>query len=161
MKYKVNDEVRIRQWKPMERQFGLSNVDINCRLRFSREMKQYCGKSARIVEVESDRYRLEVEDQIVPFSFTDDMLEGYAFEYGDEIEVNSDEGQWERKIYVGYVDGSRHPYQCVSKYFRQYFNNGKNFVIDSYKHARPIKKNKELEELILETREVFERLKDK
>jgi len=69
------------------------------------------------------------------------MFEGYAFEYGETTEMSDDGEQWERKIYVGYIDGADRPYVCVDSVDESRFDMGKNFAIGTWRYARPVPKH--------------------
>jgi hypothetical protein len=111
MKYKVGDKVRVRSWKAMEREFGLDVYDnINCPfIAFNRKKELEVKKTGRVVTIESARPCSYLVEGIMLCEFTDEMLEGYAFEYGDEIEVSDDGKNWIKRIYLGYIDGDLFP----------------------------------------------------
>lgn len=90
MKYKVGDKVKVREWDDMEVDFGVDkNGYINTPVfRFTKFMKNYCGKIATIVNVVSNDpgcddnyYNIKTDslDSIDLYSdqfcFTDKMLE--------------------------------------------------------------------------------------
>ena len=90
MKYKVGDKVKVREWDDMENEFGVDeNGYINTPVfRFTKFMKNYCGKIATIVNVVSNDpdcddnyYNIKTDslDSIDLYSdqfcFTDEMLE--------------------------------------------------------------------------------------
>ena len=140
MKYKKGDKVRVRQWKAMEREFG-ENLEyglILTPLHFTIEMSNYCGKVVTISEVWNDYYRIK-EDNGASM-WTDDMFEGYAFEYGEEVEFSNDELRWKRGIYVGYIDGTAFPYKAVHPSDVDSFKAGEVYSNVGWKYARPIKK---------------------
>ena len=117
MKYKPGDKVRIRQWNAMAKEYGIDEFDRSVRtpkFHFTKQMKKYCGEIATIICCFSDDmgeyYMIDVDGR--KFRWTDDMFEGYAFSYGDEIEVSDDGKNWYKRIYVGYIDGCIHPYVC-------------------------------------------------
>lgn len=143
MKYKVGDKVRVRQWKAMEREFGEHNdheIEMPWFWRFTEDMKKYCGKVVTIKEVQSARYYIEeVADNI---AWNDEMFEGYAFEYGDEIEGSDDKEDWQKKIYMGYIDGACYPYMTTNT---DDFITKENCRMRAYKYARPIQKQPKIE----------------
>lgn len=52
MGYKVGDKIKIREWDDMEKEFGLNrNGNIDCRCYFTKNMKQYCGKTLEVSEI--------------------------------------------------------------------------------------------------------------
>lgn len=136
MKYKVNDKVRIRSWEAMKREFGLTGAgEIDLTFVFTFEMKEFCGKSMYVNKVNGTSYLLDKEINV---QFTDDMLEGYAFEYGEDIEFSNDKLDWNYRKYLNYVDGISRPYICVPCNFVKEFINGKMYPTVSYKYARPL-----------------------
>ena len=142
MKFKKGDKVRVRQWKAMEREYGL-NI-YGCikteGVRFARDMRVYCGKVVTVSEVWDDYYKIEEDNGA--FKWTDDMFEGYAFEYGDKIEVRDIETDWKEAIYIGFADGAVYPYICVSESTESDFCSGKGFIVSYWKHARPIQRHR-------------------
>ena len=138
MKYKKGDKVRVREWDGMKREFG---VDDHCWIKtplynFTPMMGEYCGKVVTIKEVYDNYYKIEEDD----FSWTDDMFEGYAFKYGDKVEVSNDGNCWQERIYVGYIDGAILPYICVADSDVDLFYSRKRFNIYYWKYVRPIQK---------------------
>ena len=98
--YKVGDHVRVRSYEAMAREGELREQD----------MKKYCGKEAMITAVKDNCYILDIDNNY--WDWPHSAIEGYAFEYGERIEVGALGGWWPR-IYVGYVDGADKPYICV------------------------------------------------
>jgi len=150
MKYKVGDRVRIREWKAMKREYGVNgNGDIhpNCSnslFVFSNGLKRkYCGRVGTIVKASEGFYKLNIDEET--FNWQDWMFEGYAFEYGEMVEVCDDGGyfnkEWQKKIYVGYIDGANRPYITVNEFDNKHFNNGEKYDINHWKYARPIEKH--------------------
>jgi len=142
MKFKRGDKVRVRQWEAMEREYGL-NI-YGCikteGFRFNCDMRVYCGKVVTVSEVWDDYYKIEEDNGAS--NWTDDMFEGYAFEYGDEIEVSDDEEHWERGFYIGYLDGFHLPYACATGGDKEAFAEGRKFHALFWKYARPIQKHR-------------------
>jgi len=147
MKFKRGDKVRVRQWEAMEREFGsydsgLLKTPVYC---FSPDMAKYCGKSVTIdfviISEGCSSYYSIIEDG-GNFNWTDAMFEGYAFEYGDEIEVSDDEECWEKGFYIGYLDGFHLPYACATGGDKEAFAEGKKFHALFWKYARPIQKHR-------------------
>lgn len=142
MKYKVGDKVRVRQWEAMMRQGEPLSGDISFPGKpwlFIKMNKKFCGQIVTIKEVMGDCYRI-VEDN-GGYHWIDEMFEGYAFKYGEAIEVSDDGKQWERRIYTGYIDGAEWPYACVDSVDESKFGAGKNFAIGTWKYARPVPKH--------------------
>ena len=147
MKFKRGDKVRVRQWEAMEREFGsydsgLLKTPVYC---FSPDMAKYCGKSVTIdfviISEGCSSYYSIIEDG-GNFKWTDAMFEGYAFEYGDKIEVSDDEIEWADAIYISFADGSLWPYICVGKSSESDFHSNKEFTTGSWKYARPIQRHR-------------------
>jgi len=138
MKYKKGDKVRVRNWAAMEREFGVDEYHwIKTPLyNFTPMMGKYCGKTVTIKEVYDDYYKIEEDN----FSWTDDMFEGYAFEYGEKVFVSDDGLSWEPKIYVGYIDGDEKPYICVSGLCEDDFYAKRKFRTLHWRYARPTQK---------------------
>ena len=141
MKYKKGDKVRVRQWKAMEREFGADDF-YSIKTPFywvSPPMRKYCEKVVTITEVYDDFYKVKEDNGI--YNWTDDMFEGYAFEYGDKIEVSDDGERWEKGFYIGYLDGFHLPYACATGGDKEVFAEGKKFHALFWKYARPIQKH--------------------
>jgi len=152
MEFKRGDKVRVRQWKAMEREYGLDkNGDIDLPCKFTSDMRDFCGKVVTIScgyekffgikdheGVYGLVYKIEEDDEI--HDWLASMFEGYAFEYGDEIEVSDDGEHWERGFYVGYLDGFTFPYACATGGDKEAFAEGGRFHALFWKYARPIQK---------------------
>lgn len=143
MKYKVGDKVRVRQWEAMKREFGLdSDGNIKLYPSFITGMSGHCGEVGIISKVSGIGYSMGNGGGFV---WTDDMFEGYAFEYGDEIEVSSYEGVcgegWVKRIYVGYIDGDYRPYCCVSSECDKEYEEGNTYDTGPWRFARPVQKD--------------------
>ena len=139
MKYKVGDRVRVRQWEAMLRENELVCDDIRFfgqPFIFPKTSKRLCGQVVTIKDVRDTYYWIDEDDNC----WIDEMFEGYAFEYGETAEFNNDGEKWERRIYVGYIDGSNYPYIGVCPLDENKFKEGKNFDYGSWKYARPILK---------------------
>lgn len=79
MKYKVGDELRIREWDDMEAEFGLKhNGSINCQYVFATSMKPMCGKNFTVKKIIDGDFRSVEEVEILDgfwYSISEDMLE--------------------------------------------------------------------------------------
>ena len=151
MKYKIGDRVRVRQWKAMEREYGLDDFgDIKIPIRgFASEMREFCGMIATIDDVRDNYYKLDIDGHI--FYWVDEMFEGYAFEYGDKIEVSNNGFRWQKVRYVEYIDGIDNPYVAVRKGAEEFFERGRKFGIEFWKYARPIQKG---HKIIIDDKEI-------
>jgi len=143
MRYKKGDRVRVRQWEAMARQYELlSNDNIGIFKEylypFLKTNKKFCGQVVTIKKIENDCYRIEEDNERC--CWIDEMFEGYAFEYGEVAEFSNDSERWERRIYVGYIDGANYPYVSVNLVDETRFKKGISFTCDSWKYARPIPK---------------------
>lgn len=140
MKFNPGDKVRVRQWKAMERQYGLtSRGNIPAGESFTTAMKRFCGKVVTIASADVvGHYKIKEDNG--DFWWTDDMFEGHAFEYGDLIEVSDNEENWYKRIYVGYTDGAAYPYRVVCPDMENVgrFKSGQKYSTYAFIHARPI-----------------------
>jgi len=132
MKYKVADKIRIRNWRAMKRVGITASPDII-------KLSGAVG-FIRIINGADGLYSCDFESQVVYVSIQEIDIEGYAFEYGDEIEVSSNEKDWNRRIYVGYQDGTALPYSCIPVEHEDLFTTGEKFFTSRWRHARPIQK---------------------
>ncbi len=137
MKYKVGDKVRVRQWKAMVLQYGVNTygqIVHNGFVMDFRYRKLCCGSVATISSITHTDHWLE-EDKSVS-CWADYMFEGYAFEYGDEIEVSDDGVNWFIHYYIGYID--------VDAGWCPHYITKENWMwkwgINKYYYARPIQK---------------------
>ena len=79
-KYKVGDELRIREWDDMATQFGVSSEGhINCKFSFARWMRPMCGKTFTVRSILSDGsfHSLENVERLDgwEYNISEDMLE--------------------------------------------------------------------------------------
>lgn len=94
MKFKVGDRVQIKSWEEMEEEFGLDCVgNINCNMFFTNNMKKYCGATAIISAIDSDRtVELTSTSPNIDFSvwtFSTDMIKkSINFKPGDKVRIN-------------------------------------------------------------------------
>ena len=152
MEFKRGDKVRVRQWKAMEREYGLDkNGDIDLPCKFTSDMRDFCGKVVTIScgyekffgikdheGVYDLVYKIKEDDGICDWLAS--MFEGYAFEYGDVIEVSDDGIEWTDAIYISFADGALFPYICVSNSSKSDFCASRKFTASFWKYARPIQK---------------------
>lgn len=58
--FRPGDLIRIRQWDDMEQEFGMNDYgSIACKFTFVPEMKDLCGMTAIIAEIEDDEVFFE------------------------------------------------------------------------------------------------------
>lgn len=88
-KFKVGDKVSIRQRKAIDRVSEDNKVGYAYMVE---DMKEHCGKVAKITEVRRSTYAVDIDGG--RWDWTDEMFEGYAFEYGDLIEVSYEGKSW-------------------------------------------------------------------
>lgn len=75
-RYEVGDKVLIRKWDDMAKQYGFNNYgSIECREKFCKEMKEFCGKVFVISNVDRkhNTYLLKNGDD---WTFSTDMFVG-------------------------------------------------------------------------------------
>lgn len=62
--FEVGDEVRIRQWDDMVKEFDLNRSGewIQCKQSFVKEMKHLCGRKCKITSINEDRVKLDFGD---------------------------------------------------------------------------------------------------
>ena len=140
MKYKVGDKVKVRQWEALKRQYKLDEFGDIPKIGFLRMMKEYCGKVVTIYQINVTLGRYKIEEDNGAWYWNEEMFEGYAFEFGEEIEVSNDKICWYKRIYVGYIDGTDYPYFCVADGHEKDFKNGKQYSFVAWRYARPIRK---------------------
>lgn len=73
MKYNVGDKVRIRAWKDMAREYGMSGGSIKIPQSFVPEMRKYCGKVMTIASNRYDCYSLK--EDLDGWAFSEEMFE--------------------------------------------------------------------------------------
>ena len=97
-KYDVGDKVVIKPWWLMVKQYGFVTEDIYteddkriaCNYRFSSGMEKELEGTDRVVEigrVNCNTY-YSTNSPLQGHFITDEMILGYHFEYGDEVEVS-------------------------------------------------------------------------
>ena len=65
------------------------------------------------------------------------IIDGVEYSYGEEVEV-SDDNDWDKRIFVGYIKNTYNPIICVSDYGEKEFKNGEVFYTSTWKHIRKI-----------------------
>lgn len=145
MKYKVGDRVVIKPWLLMEKQYGLDGCgnintcgpnDKGCSFWPKQErMLKGTDRVVVITEVEEWFYFGKQLDRL---GFTDDNILGYAFDYGEEIEVSDDGRTWDVRRFISYTPGSVLTINALNPTFGSDFIRGLPFGSLLYKFARPI-----------------------
>lgn len=79
-KYKVGDELRVREWDDMAAEFGISDTgSINCKFTFTKWMSTMCGKNFTVRKIFADGSFRSVEgvEHINGWTYniSEDMLE--------------------------------------------------------------------------------------
>ena len=80
--------MKVRAWDDMEKEFGLdADGDIKCRCRFTKGMRDSCGKIAQIESVSPHIEAYYIKEDY--HAFTDDMLEAVAYDLkvGDRVRI--------------------------------------------------------------------------
>lgn len=140
MKYKVGDRVFIKPWKLMEKECGLyKDGDIKCKGMFTHNMeKDLMGRNriAKISSVYRAYYGIQLDGQEFEWRYIifDDMIAGYAFDYGEKAEFSDDEGTWQILSFWGFAPGVYYPYLA-----------GSNAPLYGWRYARPLPKEPEIE----------------
>ena len=82
MKFSVGDRVKIRSWVDMLKEFGKvsGRTSIDCRFKFTEDMRPLCGKKATIVYINdgTGRIYLDFDERVKRghmWSYSGDMLE--------------------------------------------------------------------------------------
>lgn len=121
MKYQKGDRVFIKPRKMMEEEYGLKNCEqINITPVFSQEMEKQLRGRNRIITIADvcvDHYRTCRDGELgrwgtcSGWSITDDMIAGYAFDWGEEIEVSDNGKHWTKRIFQGFSPGTKLSYK--------------------------------------------------
>ncbi len=121
MKYQKGDRVFIKPWKMMKEEYGANycSGSIKTPRGFSKKMeKEFQGRN-RIVTITSVHgdYAYDVildgATKLFGWNVDDEMIAGYAFDWGEEIEVKDCGGQsWRTEKSVGFGAGANYPYHC-------------------------------------------------
>ena len=65
------------------------------------------------------------------------IIDGVEYSYGEEVEVG-DDGDWDKRIFVGYIKNATEPIICVSDCYEKEFKDGEVFDIVNWEHIRKI-----------------------
>ena len=65
------------------------------------------------------------------------IIDGVEYSYGEEVEVG-DDGDWDKRIFVGYIKNATEPIICVTDYYEEEFKNGDEFRTINWKYIRKI-----------------------
>jgi len=104
-RYKPGDRVVIKPWKLMEEQYGLNDLGyIKVAAAFSPKMEKRLKGTDRVItlgEVFREKF-FNGTGHLEHFKISLDMILGYAFEYGDEIEVSDVGEAWYPRVFSNY-----------------------------------------------------------
>ncbi len=150
MTYKCGDRVVIKPWKLMEKQGILQHGSTA----FTEAKELLLKGTDRVIEIATlnGRHYLASFPRNLQHWVTDDMILGYAFEYGQEIEVSDDGVEWDEHFFVNYNAGASHCIRTIVLGYLAAFERGEPFCTVGYKHARPIQEEAEKDILELSTR---------
>jgi len=79
MKYKVGDQVRIKTWKEMKREYGVTpygSIATGKEATFPSGMEEYCNKVMTISQIKDDMYYMKEDEGY--WSWNDNMIKGLA-----------------------------------------------------------------------------------
>ena len=63
------------------------------------------------------------------------------FKYGEKVSVReSDNEEWQERIYVGTIEGIPFPHFTVNTFFEEEFAEGKDFITSNWKQIKPLSK---------------------
>jgi len=103
--YKTGDRVVIKPWELMKSQYGMvSEQVINVKTTFPGYMEDRLTGTDRVVEL-GEVIRGELfkgTGHLENYNISTGMILGYAFEYGEEIEVSDDGAEWRPRVFSGY-----------------------------------------------------------
>ncbi len=143
MKYKKGDKVVIKPWALMEKQYGVddagdikttfNNSEMHCF--FMRAMEKVFVGTDRVVTMQSTE-TARIGGTL--FEICDDMILGYAFEYGEEIEISGDGKVWDKRVFLSYSPGSALPVSTVNPHYRAAIHQGDTVATQCFAFARPI-----------------------
>lgn len=75
----------------------------------------------------------QVDEQV------DEQLSQPEFTRGELVEVrDSDNIEWQKRIFVIYIDGERYPYRCVAFQYEESFKAGEKFLTSPWVQCRKI-----------------------
>ena len=141
MKYKVGDRVFIKPWELMVREFGVLDEyeDMGAHINQPRwpwchydELKlAHTDRILTITHVENHYNGIHPLSEKL-FIFDDDSVAGYAFDYGEMIEVSDDGYDWNTCPFVGFAAGLTD--------FGEYITRREGCCTLAWQYARPLKK---------------------
>lgn len=83
----IGDSVRFREWKDMEKEFGIDRYgDIDCKFSFTSAMMPLCGYEFTIEKIDSNG---RILGHGTGFSVSTDMIECVSEELFDTEEINN------------------------------------------------------------------------
>ena len=134
--YKTGDRVVIKPWELMKSQYGMvSEQVINVKTTFPGYMEDRLTGTDRVVEL-GEVIRGELfkgTGHLENYNISTGMILGYAFEYGEEIEVSDDGEKWRSRTFSGYDPASQNEPVRGSLF-------GSVNITLGWKYARPVQK---------------------
>ena len=121
LRYKIGDRVVIKPWGLMVKQFGFFGTEIKCKNTFTCEMERNLKGTDRVITINyvcSEGHPYETDVLLKGCVISDDMILGYAFEYGEEIEVGDISGEWNKHKFVSYIPGDEWPVNTDCSHYR-------------------------------------------
>lgn len=139
MKYKQGDKVVIKPWGLMKEEYGLDYAgNIDTGTSFLQTMETKLKGTDRVVVIRECRDGTGdyFTEPTLNYSIPEECILGYAFEWGEEIEVSDDGNIWMPKVFVGYLPGNQCGPACACD---KVYEKG-CLCVNSRKFARPIRK---------------------
>jgi len=143
MNYQEGDRVFIKPQKLLKQEYGVdSDNDLCCgAIWFRQDMEEDLkgrNRIATITEVQEQWYRVKLDGDEDEWNFflSDEMIAGYAFDWGEEIEVRDndrDEKDWRIRTFYGFIAGREYSYSAGGPCLR--YAGG-----SCWRYARPIRK---------------------
>ena len=103
--YKTGDRVVIKPWALMEERYGLDSTgSIEVKATFTEKMEECLKGTDRVVTL-GGRFLCGSFDgtgHLKGFEVSPDAILGYAFEYGEEIEVSDTGAEWHPWLFSSY-----------------------------------------------------------
>ena len=146
MEYQKGDRVFIKPWLLMERQYKkdmTGDLMVSGSIWFTTGMEHALKGDGRVVvlgETKNRGFEAQFPDGSC-WTVTPEMIAGYAFEYGEKIEVReSNDDPWEKAFFVAFRPGAKYPYCTVHHYYTGEFQQGEPYLGGYYRYVRRIEK---------------------
>ena len=134
--YKTGDRVVIKPWKLMEEQYGLTSKGvIKIPASFTPKMEGRLCDTDRVIELDkaTPNSTFWGTGRLKEYEISTDMILGYAFECGDEIEVSNTGIHWSLRVFSGYDPMSQDEPVRGNSF-------GSVGITLGWKYARPVQK---------------------